>query len=68
MQNMKWTSEKPTEEGWYWWQNRPFYSPKIIPIYKVSGSLCHGQHDGQSPYWIDQMDGQFAGPIPDPEE
>ncbi len=60
---MKWTFEKPTEEGWYWF--REDENDNIYPYYiqKRGDALCI-----RGLGWLNDFDGQFAGPMPTPEE
>lgn len=66
---MTWTTNKPTTPGWYWWRRN-----------KDKNLTCHEigyrhEHDG---LWIlslpdeyvriDEYGGEWAGPIPEPEE
>lgn len=58
---MKWTTEKPTEPGWYWFKNANGIVMQEIFLSK-KGEL-----------WVDfdplyeYENTQFAGPIPQPE-
>jgi len=59
-----WTNEKPTKPGWYWYKYRQ-YEPRVVEIIQC----LHGL---KFPYWgnpvkIEDADGQFAGPIPEPD-
>lgn len=68
---MKWTTDKPTDPGWYWFQHWYTGEPLIAWIdYPI---LLSG--DGQPPllkangkYIEDISNGKWAGPIPEPEE
>lgn len=54
---MKWTSEKPTVEGWYW-----YLAPKqTVPIVRYIPEL----------FWEQvafPFDSQWSGPIPPPQD
>lgn len=65
---MKWTTEKPTAPGWYWYRSivcevtRYTRVVEVFPNGKVSdGSLFPMDH-------VDKFNGEWAGPIPEPEE
>lgn len=51
---LKWTNEKPTQEGWYWHHIPPAFGT-VIEYYdpEISDS---------------ETIGEWAGPIPEPEE
>ena len=59
--SLVWSDAKPTVPGWYWWKNEDdnfyivWYSDDV---FNVSGRV-HGAKN---------ISGQFAGPIPEPEE
>ena len=29
---MKWSRDKPTKPGWYWWRNQSSYEPKLVDV------------------------------------
>lgn len=59
---MNWTNEKPTAPGWYWNRSKLHTADEwFVQIVKREHS-SHGAHN------TDFMDGQFAGPIPEPVE
>lgn len=57
---MKWTKERPTVEGWYWYRddNR---AAQIVGVGKRAGFM-----DGKV-VELDELSGEWAGPIPPPE-
>lgn len=61
---MTYTDKKPTEPGWYWYCGRGWnHTPLIVywnPERKIRVMDCL--------YRPEAMDGQFAGPIPEPEK
>jgi hypothetical protein len=62
MQNMKWTSEKPTVPGWYWYRMKVAqgWHQDICKVYQVNiDTYDDVPHDETL---------QMAGPIPEPEE
>jgi len=67
---MRWTTERPTKPGWYWWRANAesFESPHLIDrVGDIHGgdvlycATCDDDH-------MEERDGQWAGPIPEPEE
>lgn len=63
---MTYTNEKPTTPGWYWYRESPKHDASIIEIYDFMAGLEY-QRDGYA-VGVYQSHGQFAGPIPEPEE
>jgi hypothetical protein len=68
---MTWTNEKPTVAGWYW--HRDHYGNRVIEVREsgynsepglviIDPEFSHGET------CIATTLGQFAGPIPKPEE
>lgn len=58
---MKWTAEKPTVSGYYWYRRDELDRPCILEAW------CEGNHvffvgNAMAPA-LDKMDGQFLGPI-----
>ncbi len=67
---VKWSSNKPTKPGWYWWKDREL-GPDIIPIVEVSSGLVYDSGLGvecQIPVGEYGYKSEWAGPIPEPEE
>ena len=63
---LTWTEAKPTVPGWYWW--RPPYSyPEMIHLFRITedSPLIMDRRNG---IYMAPDVGQFAGPIPQPEE
>lgn len=71
---LKWTSEPPKETGWYWHRPEPGVIPKMVFVYWRYAP-------NQEPQWcavlpcncdvwrnINEIAGEWAGPIPEPEE
>lgn len=58
---LRWSDEKPTVPGWYWYRESPIHPGHI-------GTFA----DKYGPRWLGSpvglLDGQFAGPIPTPGE
>lgn len=70
---LRWTSEPPTEPGWYWWRWKSFdgWMKEFGCILKVcedtDGVLTWCPPEGM---WVavgKECFGEFAGPIPQPE-
>jgi len=59
---LRWTRERPTKEGWYWYKHDD--GQRII------GRLFHGglHFPGGNFNSLKDMPGEWAGPIPVPEE
>ena len=75
---LKWTTEPPTEPGWYWWREYP--EPGALHMVKVARRPPYGRMvillsatevrpvSGRQAYEMQRgMHAQFAGPIPEPE-
>lgn len=73
---MKWTKNKPTEEGWYWYQEGE-YMPECVSVL-FTGSQFEATSVGMIvsphlpiPKWepLDNFKGKWGDqPIPEPEE
>lgn len=66
--NMKWTTEKPTKPGWYWYS--PPKSPKafMVCLFVVAGNLAYsafGQSDAPANRGI-PSEGSWYGPLEAP--
>jgi hypothetical protein len=56
-----WTTDPPTEPGWYWVRNTS--DTTMSPYYFDSEEFWNG-NDTYEPRWFTH----FAGPIPEPQE
>jgi hypothetical protein len=65
MNQLIWTSERPTVPGAYWMRDVVGAEPTIHDIWMECGRLKTRWPDG-SESWIEDESGQFAGPIPEP--
>jgi len=67
---LKWTKEKPTQDGFYWCRFRhPNVMQQLIAMVLVNAKGRYGITVGSSDaHDIDSYDGEWAGPIPMPEE
>lgn len=72
---LKWTREKPTEPGWYWWR----FEKNIVPhmVYVVHESTMRPVQtdrmlilypNSKKELDVETRGGEWAGPIPEPEE
>ncbi len=66
---LTWETAPPTDEGYYWYRESSLGTPAVVRVYlrpgstvlRATGSLFE-QHAVQT------MDGEWAGPLPFPEE
>lgn len=65
---IKWTSIPPTVAGWYWWRKRPGKVPSVVEIEDRDGRLVRTDVDERVPNPGTYGQGQWAGPIPEPED
>ena len=61
---MKWTKERPTESGWYWFRDTTFGVTSVleVKIHRDKSIRIGPCYDGEI------TRGEWAGPIPEPEE
>lgn len=62
-----WTDEKPTVEGAYWFREEPEAAKSLVYIVSRRGLPWQEfieENDGRK---LSEVNGQFAGPIPQPE-
>jgi len=64
---MKWTDEKPSKPGWYWFRNEN-WNRSIVFLYQCNAGICFDFGEGNAvPLGI--VSGQWSDtPIPEPEE
>ena len=67
------TKDRPTEGGWYWFRGAEdspgFYrccKPEVARITKGGDDYFWFAGVGLSPRRVNQMGGEFSGPIPEP--
>lgn len=68
---MKWTTEKPTKEGWYWYNDTVTgKSKEIVFIWRSGiGDLHIGFNTESEVYLLSEIYGEWSDqPIPEPEE
>lgn len=64
---VKWTSEKPKELGWYWYQER--FEPEVVRIYLKDCILRMALMNGNRFILNDIISkGHWSGPIEPPED
>lgn len=65
---MIWTTEKPTKPGWYWWRREKGFIPSFLHVttdhLKGTGFFIVGAYTVR----FQNIGGEWAGPIPEPEE
>lgn len=59
-----WTTQKPTESGWYWWRGESDLNALICFVASNGGVMLVMF----APSTVDRMGGEWAGPIPEPKE
>lgn len=72
---MEWTTEKPSNPGWYWYQQDSEF-PECLLLYKhhddglcvVTGTNVHTVDDFHALMMEEEHDIRWAGPIPEPTE
>lgn len=75
---LKWTDETPTVPGYYWWRSSPKTKARIGyvglarffaygPLQSKNMELCVWWHEDK-PRPAAEIYGQWAGPVPQPEE
>jgi hypothetical protein len=68
---MKWTDDKPKVEGWYWHRriDLPHKNEGILHVHKNKKKRMF-VWDEMDAKWdtVNHYNGQWAGPIPSPEE
>lgn len=58
---MKWTKERPEVDGWYW-----FFDVADPEIVEVKDNHVYWTRSGDCS--LDELDGEWSGPIPEPED
>ena len=62
---MKWTSEKPTKPGWYWYRGETDLNELIIWVSSDLRVVYPASLNFKS-FAVDEVPGQWAGPIEPP--
>ncbi len=73
MAPLKWTREKPTAEGWYWyrWADASAFegvSTSEIGYVDRNDSGSTQFHEADGPCLVSSLKGWWSGPIPTPED
>jgi hypothetical protein len=67
MTPLTWTRTKPREAGWYWWRyGVDDVWPIILEVTREEA--CGLDADGQPVANLSLINGEFAGPLSQPEE
>jgi hypothetical protein len=61
---LRWTTDKPTEPGWYYWRSRPVKDSFYWFAYYFDSDTFWAGGTGV----IEPNGGEWSGPIPEPEE
>ena len=65
---LRWTKEKPTTCDFYWYRSEGGSIEIGIVYADVIGNLCIHFAGEEEPHLLELVDGEWAGPIPEPEE
>lgn len=67
---MKWTSEKPTKPGWYWYKSlrRPTQVMQVYANEFFVRGVLFAQSSGLNSTRVAKLTGQWAGPLEEPQE
>lgn len=63
-----WTKDKPTQPGWYWYRSP---RPTLVVVCYIEIGLrdnCVSFAYGERYQAMSEMEGEWAGPIPEPME
>lgn len=61
---LRWTTSLPTKNGWYWYR----YSQHDKPLIQVMSKHVEVLYIRMHLLWWRSRKGEWAGPIPEPEE
>ena len=68
---LKWTSEPPTEPGYYWYEDSSGIGIVKIERYRIPGDILRlwaWFAGNEVEVLMDELHGRWAGPIPEPEK
>jgi hypothetical protein len=66
---LKYSKEKPTEPGWYWYRRDEQDTPAVVHIYSSFGEPPDMTFTGNDRVWpLSRIFGEWAGPILPPTE
>ena len=57
---MKWTGERPTVPGWYWYP-APGFGEEVVGIYQPNGPDTDELEINDTP--VSEFDGEWYGPL-----
>lgn len=72
-----WTNEQPTTEGWYWFKETTKSGTVVcVDVIPISYEKPYGRdleyggyfYDPETGLQVDELHGQWAGPIEEPKE
>ncbi len=63
---MTWTTQKPTQPGWYWWRIYDDEPWQVVQVCVKGDRIFHKRIGSQ--FEIDTSKGAWSGPIKEPEE
>lgn len=71
LRNWKWSAEKPSKLGHYWFRREERHTPEIVELYV--DEEWNRTHVKWGPYsehtdFLENYNGQWCGPIPEPSE
>jgi hypothetical protein len=65
---LDWTTEPPTQEGWYWvWSGEVKFPPQIAWVYHTKTKGYRMWIGGEYDPWDIPLEWKFLGPLPVPE-
>lgn len=64
-QGLAWTTEKPTQAGWYWWRLNANGYCCVHSIEDDTGELFIATSENSN---LDELGGQWSGPLRTPKE
>lgn len=67
---MRWTKEKPTTLGWYWWRHRSYPNAGrwVAQVWQYDDGTVQTDSGFGSDVLLSTLDREWAGPIPEPED
>lgn len=65
---LRWTKESPTKDGWYWWKDARVGEVFVAWVFTVLRTYARLLDGNDNDYEIEKLDGEWAGPIPEPKE
>lgn len=68
MTPLRWTREKPTEQGWYWWRSSSCEEGMPIEVKALSLGRLIALLPNENKLLDGLTDGDWAGPLAPPEE